>query len=273
MREATDLEDSIQRERSRYLQLRQSAFDTGNTVKAQEYARLFNEFRREEDEKRIRTLQTGFMQSYHSPPWSLMNLLMRSSYTPADTLETYYSRLDTPTRNSHYGVLLRKKIDDMIRLLPGQPAPDFSVTLPNGTVMDSEKFRKKYLLIYHWGFCPGSIQREKDATELYNRFKDHFEILGITVSLDAIKEAAQTTPPDAEFEGINLRTTYESMSVHPWIDIEDGTDGNHKISEMYAFAGFPYFILISPDGKIVSRGFHETFFEAKEILENQYDKK
>ena len=269
LREAKDLDNSLQRERSRYLQQARAAYAAGDSVKGREYDKLFNEFRRD-DELRIQELESEFLRSYPSSPWSLVGRLQRALYTPIDTLEAYYATLDTQARESYFGTVLREEIDNLTRLLPGQPAPAFLVTLPDGRVMNSEQFRGKYLMIYHWGFCPGSIQREKDATELYNRFKEHFEVLGITESLEAFKVAARTTPDDAEYFGINLKTTYESMTAHPWIDVEDGTGENHRISKLYAFAGFPFFVLVSPDGNILSRGSHGTFFETRKILEAQY---
>ena len=273
LREAEELENSMQTERSQYLQQGRAALAAGDSAKGQEYIQQFNEFRREEESRRVEELRREFLSRYPSSPWSLVYRLERSSYTPIDSLEAHYGRLDAPARAGYWGTILRRTIDGLTRLAPGEPAPDFKVTLTDGTTMDSEAFRGKYLLIYHWGFCPGSIQLEMDITELYDRFKDRIEVLGITKSLEAIRDAARTTLPDATMYGMTLKPIYESMAVHPWIDVEDGTGENHRISELYAFAGFPYFILVSPDGKIVSRGFHETFFEAKKILETQYDQK
>ncbi len=220
----------------------------------------------------IRILLTReFLDSRPSSVWSVVNRLERAFDAPIDSLEVWYARLDAPARESYYGTVLRETIDGRVRLQPGKPAPGFSVTLPDGGVMNSEQFRGKYLLIYHWGFCPGSIQLEGEATDLYNRFSEHLEVLGITESLQAIRDAAQGTPPDEELFGITLKPVYESMAVHRWIDIESGTGENSRIGELYAFAGFPFFVLISPDGKIVSRGFYETFYETQTVLEEQYD--
>ncbi len=182
-------------------------------------------------------------------------------------IEAHYTRLDDTARAGYFGSLLRETIDEMVRLLPGQPAPEFSATLPDGTVMTPDDFRGKYLLIYNWGFCPGSIQLEKEATDLYNSFSDRLNVLGITDNLEVIRNAARTTPPDDELFGMKLKPAFESMVAHPWMDVESGTGENGRIGELYAFGGMPYFVLISPDGKIISRGFHETFYETKKIFE------
>lgn len=273
LREARELENSIDLERSRYLVQRKAAIAAGDTLKGREYVRLYNEFRRDEDEKRVRELRDRFLRGNPSSPWSVVYIMEHTSHTPLDTLETHYGRLDASGREGYLGTLLRGTIDEIKRLQPGRPAPDFRVTLPDGTTKSSADFRGKYLLIYHWGFCPGSLQLEKEAAELYARFRDRFEVLGITDSLADIREAARTTPPDEDMFGIDLRTTYESMAAHRWIDVETGAGDNRRVGELYAFAGYPYFILVSPDGKIVSRGYHDTFFETKKILEEEYAKK
>ncbi|MDR2936476.1 MAG: hypothetical protein LBU80_03935 [Rikenellaceae bacterium] len=272
LREAAALDDSIQQERSRNLQLAYAAFAAGDSIKGREHERRFNEFQREEESKRIRALESEFLNRHPSSPWSIVYRLERAANTPTDSLEAYYTRLDAPARASHYGTVLRKTIDDLVRLAPGQPAPVFGFMLPDGMKMSSDKFWGKYLLIYHWGFCPGSIQLEEEATDLFNRYKENLGILGITDNLESIRDAARTTPPDAELFGMNLKTAYESMAVHPWIDIED-TGENHRIGDLYAFGGYPFFVLISPDGKIVSRGFHETFYETEKMLKAEFGPK
>lgn len=273
LREAAELDNAIQKERSGYLRQAMAAYEAGDTLKGQEYGKKFNEYLpKEEDGKRLIELKKGFLQRYPSSPWSLVERLQGVSYTPLDTLTAYYDRLDATTRESYYGKKLLAKIDELKRLLPGQPAPDFQVTLPDGSTRASDSFRGKYLLIYHWGYCPGSMQREKDAVELYNRFKGHLEILGVTDNLASFKKNAEITPDDAELFGMKLKEIYQSMAAHPWIDVEEPTADNHKINELYVFAGFPYFIFISPDGKIISRGFHETFLQAKKVLEEEFGK-
>jgi hypothetical protein len=270
LKEATEIENATMMERSRYLRQANEAFAARDSVKGREYIQQFNAFRGDmEKMKRANELKSEFLRNNPSSPWSLVQRLERSSNTPVDTLEVYYASLEPTARTGYFGSLLRKTIDLMARLQPGQPTPDFRVTLPDGRIMNSADFRGKYLLIYHWGFCPGSLQLEAEATNMYNRFKDNLNILGITPSLDAIRSSAKSTAPDAEMFGIKLKPTFESMAAHPWIDVEYGVGENDRLHDAFAFSGFPFFVLISPDGKIVSRGFHKTFFETKTILETK----
>ncbi len=269
LREAAELEDAFELERWQYMKGMDETHASGDLEKNKEYTQKYTELTQSDKPRRIAELKRKFLRENPSSVWSMVQRLESAPYTPVDTLETYYTRLDAPASESRFGMELRKMIDALARLRPGEPAPGFSVTLPDGTVMNSDDFRGKYLLIYHWGFCPGSIQLEKEVTDFYNRFKEHIEILGITDSLEEIREAARTTENGATMFGVDLKGAYESMAAHPWIDAEDVGD-NKKIGESYIFAGYPFFVLVSPDGKIVSRGFHETFFEAKKIIEAQH---
>ncbi len=236
LREATDIENAIDRERSRYLGLANEAFAAADSIKGREYIKMFSEFRRDGDEqRRVDELRGEFLRRNPASEWSIVYRLERSSNTPLDTLETHYARLDATAHAGYFGSLLGKTIDERRRLQPGQPAPGFRATLPDGTAMDIEDFRGKYLLIYHWGFCPGSIQLEKEATDLYNRFSDKLVVLGITQSLEAIRSAAQKASPDDEFFGVKLKPAFESMAAHPWMDVESGTGENGRIGELYAF--------------------------------------
>ena len=68
---------------------------------------------------------------------------------------------------------------------------------------------------------------------------------------------------------IELKPVFKNMLAHPWFDAEK-VDGNEKIEKDYAFAGLPFFVLISPDGKILIRDFTKAFYAAKEKLEAEF---
>ena len=60
------------------------------------------------------------------------------------------------------------------------------------------------------------------------------------------------------------------MLAHPWPEVES-TGDNHKITLDFAFAGLPYFVFISPDGKIISRDFRKAFDKAQEVMKSEFD--
>ena len=70
---------------------------------------------------------------------------------------------------------------------------------------------------------------------------------------------------------IELKPVLKNMLAHPWFDAEK-TNGNQKLETDYAFGGLPYFVFISPDGKIIAGDFHKAFYTAKEKMEAEFGK-
>jgi hypothetical protein len=128
-----------------------------------------------------------------------------------------------------------------------------------------------YVLIYHWGLCPGSLMIENEVIDLYNKYKDYLKVIGITDNIEDIKKIHDATKPDDKFMHLELKPVLESMLTHPWFDAEK-TGNNGKIETDYAFAGLPYFVFISPDGKILARDFQGAFYEAKRTMESEFEK-
>ncbi len=68
---------------------------------------------------------------------------------------------------------------------------------------------------------------------------------------------------------IELKPVLKNMLAHPWMDAEKRKD-NEKIEIDYGLAGLPFFVFISPEGKIIIRDFHKAFYTAKEKLEAEF---
>ena len=61
------------------------------------------------------------------------------------------------------------------------------------------------------------------------------------------------------------------MLEHGWTEVEVETDcpENKALLESYKCSGWPFFVLIGPDGTIRARGFSEAFFAARGILDKE----
>ena len=70
----------------------------------------------------------------------------------------------------------------------------------------------------------------------------------------------------------DLKATLDGMLNHPWPDaeLETGHPENRQVSDMFLISGWPFFIFIGPDGKILARDFSEAFGQAKKILEEKF---
>jgi hypothetical protein len=93
--------------------------------------------------------------------------------------------------------------------------------------------------------------------------------MNIPVRIETIKKLYDSTKPEDNLMNIEMKPVLASMLAHPWLDAEK-TGHNGKIEIDYAFAGLPYFVFISPQGKIIARGYHEAFQVAKNRMESEY---
>ena len=177
--------------------------------------------------------------------------------------------MDSEAQNSFFGQILKQEIERVAVLVPGNKAPDFHLTSLDGKEISLADCAGSYVLIYHWGLCPGSFTIEQQVVDLYNAYKDHLIIVGITDKIEDIQNLYESIGPDDKFGDLELRPTLASMLNHPWFEAEK-TGDNDRIDADYAFAGLPYFIFISPDGKIIARDFHAAFNTAKKTMEAEF---
>jgi hypothetical protein len=112
---------------------------------------------------------------------------------------------------------------------------------------------------------------DSEVINLYNKYKENLIVIGIMDRIEHIKAMYDNTPPDGKLMNIELKPVLENMLAHPWFDAEK-TGNNDKIVTDYSFPGLPYFVFISPEGKIIARDFHRAFYAAKETMELEFGK-
>jgi cytochrome oxidase Cu insertion factor (SCO1/SenC/PrrC family) len=273
LQEALRLEIFLGKERSGLMKLTEEARAAKDAINEKEYRDKFNSFHSEhrEDFQRLSRLYDDFHEKFPSSEHTIVDALQMVMSAPFDTSLSKYEKMNEDAQNSYFGKLLKQEIDKMSVLLPGNDAPDFHLTAMDGREISLKDCAGSYVLIYHWGLCPGSFQREKDVLDLYNRYKDRLIVVGITDRIEYIKETYNSTKPEDKLMDIEMKPVLESMLAHPWFDAEK-TGNNDKIETDYAFAGLPYFVFISPDGKIMARDYHEAFYVAKNKMESEFGK-
>ena len=271
LQDALHLDITLGTERGDLLRLAEESRIAGDTIKAKEYGDKFNAFQidRQEDFRRLSQLNNEFYEKFPSSEHTIVNALQRVKSVSLETSLSKYEKMNNEAQNSYFGKILKQEIDKIAVLLPGNNAPDFHLTAIDGREITLADCAGSYVLLYHWGLCPGSFQREHDAVDLYNRYKDGLVVIGITESIGIIKDLYDKVKPDDKLLNIEMKPVLESMLAHPWFDAEK-TGNNGKIETDYAFAGLPYFIFISPDGKIITRDFHEAFYVAKNKMDSEF---
>ena len=273
LQEAIHLEDSLAKERGGFGRLIEEAYALKDTVKAKEYADKFNSFHfnHKEDYQRLSKLKEEFYDKFPSSEHTLLSALQRVISVPLETTEEKYEKMDEEAKNSHFGIALKQELDKITALQPGEKAPDFHLIGLNGDEITLEECAGSYVLIYHWGLCPGSLMIDSKVIELHNKYKDHLIVVGVTDRIESIESMYEKTKAGSKLMNIELKPVLENMLAHPWFDAEK-VGGNEKIDKNYAFAGLPYFVFISPKGEIIARDFHKAFYAAKEKMEAEFGK-
>ena len=273
LQKALQLDMSLGKERGNFAKLIVEAQAAADTIKMREYTDKFNDFsfEHQEEYQKVSRLYKEFYENYPSSEHTVIDMLQRVNSAPYETSLSKYEKMNEEAQNSYFGKILKQEIDKIVVLQPGNDAPDFHLTALDGRKITLADCAGSYVLIYHWGLCPGSFQRENDATDLYNKYKDWLIVIGITDRIETIQNEYDNTKPEDTLMNIEMRPVLESMLAHPWFDAEK-TGNNGKIETDYAFAGLPYFVFISPEGKIIARDFHEAFFVAKNRMESEFGK-
>ena len=271
LQEVMHLEDSLGKERGNFGRLIEEALALKDTVNSKKYIDKFNSFHfdHKEDYQKLSWLENEFYDKFPSSEHTIINALQRVNSVPFESTKEKYEKMNDEAKNSYFGKTLKMEMDKIAALQPGNNAPDFHLTALNGEQKTLEDCAGSYLLIYHWGLCPGSLMIDKEVIELYNKFKDHLVVIGITDKIEDIKSLNEKTQPGSKLMNIELKPVLKSMLEHPWVDAEK-TNGNDKIEKDYAFGGLPYFVSISPEGKIIAKDFHKAFYMAKEKLEAEF---
>jgi hypothetical protein len=256
VQEINALENKLGAERGLFRRLSMEAEQAGDMPKAKEYREKFNSFtsdNRADYDKRSK-LQEEFMEKYPSSELNVLEMLQTVTYTPLEKLEAYYASMNEDARKSYYGILLRQEMDNMSVLEPGNDAPDFMLDMMDGQRISLNDCIGSYLLIYHFGLCPGSLMIDGEVTSLYAEYKERLKVIGVTEDVASIKSWYETVGPSDKMMNMELKPALESMVSHPWSDAENKGD-NRQLAIDYAFAGLPFFVFIFPEGKILARGF------------------
>jgi thiol-disulfide isomerase/thioredoxin len=124
---------------------------------------------------------------------------------------------------------------------PEQAIP-FELTRLDGTRVRGEELRGRHLLLDFWAtWCPPCILEIPERNAIYERYRDQgFEILAISVD---------DLPPD------ELESWLRDNGVQYPVAL-----GSEELARRYGGFGFPFHVLISPEGHILERltpGFHD----------------
>lgn len=108
--------------------------------------------------ERVRKLRKEYFDSNTGGNiFTLVEYISSMDYTPIETLKKQFDGFSRETRDSWYGKVYQKRMNSVEAISIGNQAPDFTLTMTDGSTVSKDGFSGKYLLIYHWGMCPGSL--------------------------------------------------------------------------------------------------------------------
>ncbi|NLJ14915.1 MAG: TlpA family protein disulfide reductase [Ignavibacteria bacterium] len=273
LQEITKLENTLNAERNEYYRKGDAAYTSGDTVKGKEYIDKFNNFYysvRDKEFTKLQKMRIQYYSDFPSSEYTVLNSLQSARAMPFAESLAKYNKMSEAAQNDYLGKLYKNIIDRLAVFEAGNNAPDFHLKTITGKEISLEDFRGKYVLIYHWELCPGSITIDKDVVELYQKYKAHLEVIGVTRSIEAISSLYEDADENMELMGVKLKSVLKNMLEHPWLDAERINEENEKIAEDYEIVGMPFFIFISPEGKMIHRGFQDAFDTARKELKSKF---
>lgn len=152
----------------------------------------------------------------------------------ADYILSVFRRECSDSRKVAY---MNEQIELWERLLPGKPAPDFEVADRKGNPVRLEDYRGSYVYIMVWATwcvpCKGELPHLDKLQQGYEGKNIKF----LTIAVDT---------PDK-------RENWEQfIDTHDYAGISTIMDKEGHFTENYMIISVPRFILIDPEGKIIS---------------------
>jgi len=244
-----------------------NAFAEKDTVNAQKFIGEFNgfEYYHKTDNERIEAQMKAYVAT-HGNEFCALGIL-KDSYKPYEELRGRYDSLSRAGKQSHYGKQVASLLQKMEAVNVGKTAPDFEITVADKSsklvTSKLSDFKGKYVLIYHYGLCPGTFQIDSSVIELYKKHSDRLVVIGITDSYAQLRRTLKNTSPDDSMGNINVKEMITELLNHPWpVDAEVAEANNRALIDSYFLQGLPYFVFISPDGKILARSIGNPAFNA-----------
>lgn len=216
------------------------------------YFKAYRSFDSKELDEMIKNYQDTVNDSEYAA-LLYMGVLYNTSYKE---FKERFERFTPDVKNSTTGQSLAYMLKVKANIEPGNTPSAFTVTDKDGNQVSLSDYKGKYLLLYHWGVCPGTIWVHPRLLDLYEKYHDKgFEVLGFTKQEEELPASFRKDKATA------------SLFNQPWRTVYTTQESNKFIADDYYFAGVPILMLISPEGKTIYRGYTDVYEPLKKLLE------
>ena len=165
-----------------------------------------------------------------------------------EQLEQVFGQFDVEVQQSEWGKAIRESIELRQRIEPGRPAPEFTLTRRDGSLVSLADYRGKVVVLDFWAsWCSPCRASFPWVREFYGEYREKgVEIIG--VSIDENKASWEKALDEERL---------------PWPQVIDEIEkGRSRVGGLYHVLAVPMFVVVDKEGKIVVR----AHMEKKELL-------
>jgi peroxiredoxin len=201
------------------------------------------------DEGQLKQKAKTFVQTHPASPVSAFALLNYFSYNTDDKeLDSLYSPLAGPVRDSYLGLQVKEVLRGARLTAIGNPAPAFTQADVDGKPVALSSFQGSYVLVDFWASWCGPCRMENpNVVKAFHQYHAKgFTIVG--VSLDEQKD---------KWLGAIKKDGLD------WTQVSDLKGWDNQVAAQYGIKGIPMNFLLDKNGVIVARGLTGDALEKK----------
>ena len=203
-------------------------------------------------------MNNTFMSLINENPSSLVSLAAVQQLDPkvnADIYKKVDKALAKTMINNPWFADFHKKVESMVELLIGKPAPDFTLNDTNGNPISLSSLKGKIVLVDFWAsWCRPCRAENPNVVKAYNKYnKEGFDVM--SVSLDGMPQqqnAKQNWLDAIEKDGLVWKN-----------HVSDLKGWGSNVVPKYGIEGIPFTLLIDKEGLILAKNLRGEELEKK----------